>query len=40
MAASLLHRVVLPGVPASGAATTATLTTALSAGQGATPFTV
>ena len=40
MAASLLQRVVLPGVPASGAVTTPTLTTVLSAGQGATPFTV
>ena len=40
MAASLLQRVMAPGVPASGAATTATLTNALAAGQGATPFTV
>ena len=38
--ASLAHRVMLPGRPASGAATTATLSAALAAGQGAAPATV
>ena len=40
MAASVLHSVMVPGVPASGASTTVTVMLASSAGQGALPATV